>query len=72
MKRCILCVCGLVVVITPLKLMLLLHSKIFLIPNQSYFLSIQITMASERTFFDTVHLIKNIQNNLFNAKKFAS
>ena len=30
-------------------LMFLLHSKIFLIPNQSYFLSIQLTMASKRT-----------------------
>ena len=41
----------LLLTITPLKLMLLLHSKIFLIPNQSYFLSIQITMGSKRTYF---------------------
>ena len=37
----------LLLTITPLMLMLLLHSKIFLIPNQSYFLS----MASKRTCF---------------------
>ena len=41
----------LLLTITPLMLMLLLHSKIFLISNQSYFLRIQITMASERTCF---------------------
>ena len=45
----------LLLTITPLMLMLLLHSKIFL---RTY------------VFFDTVHLIKNIQNNLLNAKKF--
>ena len=37
----------LLLTITPLMLMLLLHSKIFLIPNQSYFLS----MASKCTCF---------------------
>ena len=41
----------LLLIITPLMLMLLLHSKIFLVPNQSYFLSIQLTMVSERTCF---------------------
>ena len=71
MKRCILCVCGLVVVITPLKLMLLLHSKIFLIPNQSYFSEHSDNHGKQTyIFFDTIHLIKNIRNNLLHAKKF--
>ena len=45
------CVRGLVADNHSSMSMLLLHSKIFFIPNQSYFLSIQLTMASERTCF---------------------
>ena len=45
------CVRDLLLTITSLMLMLLLYSKVFLIPNQSHFLSIQLTMASKRTSF---------------------
>ena len=45
------CVRDLLLTITSLMLMLLLYSKVFLIPNQSHVLSIQLTMASKRTSF---------------------
>ena len=44
--------------------------KDIFILTQSYLLGIKLTTTSERTcFFDTVHLLKNIRNNLLNAKK---
>ena len=50
---------------------LLLHSKIFF-HSESKLLFEHSANHGKRTymFFDTVHLIKNIQNNLLNAKKF--
>ena len=43
----------------------LLHSKIFLIPNQSYFLSIQITMASTRIYFLIPFILLRISETIY-------